>query len=171
MTLTNFALISKALSNPTWDVVLILTILAIGFFYGLYRGKKRLAAMIIYTYAAIAISSALPAEKWLGFLGETNLYMLRAGLFLLVFVLLGLFLGSKKTKGFSSGGPWWQIFLLSFTQVFFIAHVFLGFLPEDKIKTLAPFTKNILANPDYNLWWITGPILLVILLRRLDRSH
>ena len=164
------ATISRALSNPTWDVVLILAMLAIGFFYGIYRGKKRIAATIIYTYVALAIYSVLPFEKITKFFSGTNEYFVKIGIFLILFILLSLLLGTKKGRGFRSGGSWWQIFLLSFVQIGFLVHLFFSFLPTEQVASLAPLTKNFFANSNYHLWWMAGPIIIVILLRRIDRG-
>ncbi len=170
MDLLHLANIQQIFSHPTWDVILLLSFSAIGFFYGLYRGKKRIAATIIYTYIAIAISAVLPFAKITKLASGVTEYYIKAGSFLVLFILLSLLLGSKKSRGFSSGGGWWQVFLLSFVQIGFLIHLLFSFLPADQVKNLAPISKNFFANPNYHLWWMVIPILLVILLRRLERG-
>ena len=153
--------IQQTLSNPTWDIILVLALLAIGVFYGLFRGSRRMAATIIYTYVALAVFSVLPIDKITRIFSETNEYIVRAGSFLILFILLSLLLGTKKGKGFRSGGSWWQIFLLSFLQVGFLTHIILNFLPPEKIAALAPLTKNFFAAPNYHLWWMLAPIVII----------
>ncbi|MDP3710210.1 MAG: hypothetical protein Q8R29_00615 [bacterium] len=163
--------IQQTLSNPTWDIILVLALFAVGFFYGLFKGGRRMAATIIYTYVALTVFSVLPLDKITKIFGTTDEYFVKTGVFLILFILLSLLLGSKKSRGAQAGGgSWWQIFLLSFVQVGFLTHVILNFLPPEKIADLAPLTKNFFAAPSYHLWWMAGPIIIIILLRKLDRG-
>lgn len=155
-------------SNPTWDLILVFALLAIGFFYGISTGKRRIAATLIYTYVALAVFSALPLDKINQVFGVKEEFFLKIGAFLLIFFLLAFLLGSRKSRRFTSPGAWWQIFLLSFLQVGLLIHSLLNFLPPEKIKILAPLTKKVFANPDLRVWWIVIPIALVIILRRFE---
>lgn len=155
-------------SNPTWDLILIFAMLAIGFFYGISTGKRRIAATLIYTYVALAVFSALPLDKLNQVFGVKEEFFLKIGAFLLIFFLLAFLLGSRKSRGFAPPGAWWQIFLLSFLQVGLLIHTLLNFLPTEKIKLLAPLTKNLFANPDLRIWWISIPIALIVILRRFE---
>lgn len=155
-------------SNPTWDLILVFALLAIGFFYGISTGKRRIAATLIYTYVALAVFSALPLDKLNQIIGVKEGFFLNIGAFLLIFFLLAFLLGSRKSRGFAHPGAWWQIFLLSFLQVGLLIHSLLNFLPPEKIKLLAPLTKNLFANPDLRIWWLVIPITLVIILRRFE---
>lgn len=158
-------------SNPTWDLILIFALLAIGFFYGISTGKRRIAATLIYTYVALAVFSALPLDKLSRVIGVKEEFFLKIGAFLLIFFLLAFLLGSRKSRGFAPAGAWWQIFLLSFLQVGLLIHTLLNFLPPEKIKLLAPLTKNLFANPDLRIWWLVIPITLVIILRRFESQY
>ena len=155
-------------SHPTWDLILIFALLAAGFFYGLMAGKRKIAATIIYTYVALIISSTLPLEHWIGPKPEMDLFFIKAGAFLVLFLILAFFLGSRRGKGFAPASSWWQIFLLSFLQVGFLIHSVFQFLPNEKIKLLAPLTKKVFANPDFHIWWLIVPIAVLIFLRRLE---
>ncbi len=155
-------------SHPTWDLILIFALLAGGFFYGLMAGKRRIAATIIYTYVALAVSSALPIGRWFAPSTELDIFWIRAGSFAALFLILAFFLGSRRSKGLAPAGTWWQIFLLSFLQVGLLIHLVLGFLPQEKIKLLASLTKTVFANPDFHIWWLIIPLALLIILRRLE---
>ncbi len=155
-------------SHPTWDLILVFALLAIGFFYGISTGKRKIAATLIYTYVALAVFSALPLNKLNQILGVKEEFFLKIGVFLIIFLLLVFLLGSRKSRGFAPAGAWWQIFLLSFLQVGLLIHTLLNFLPPEKIKILAPLTKNLFANPHLHIWWIIIPIALVIILRRFE---
>ena len=52
----NIALSAQTLlSRPSWDVALVLALLAIAFFYGISTGKKKAVTAIIYTYVSFAV--------------------------------------------------------------------------------------------------------------------
>lgn len=158
----------RILSHPTWDLVLIFVILAVGFFYGISAGKRRMAATLIYTYVALAVFSALPLEKLAKTFGTVEIYFIKMGVFLVIFLLLAFFLGSRSRRGMTPASSWWEVFLLSFLQAGLLIHINLSFLPAEKIKLLAPLTKNLFANPQFNLGWLVIPLAVLILLRRLE---
>ncbi|QQG45307.1 MAG: hypothetical protein HYW89_04920 [Candidatus Sungiibacteriota bacterium] len=162
---------AQILSHPTWDLVTLFALLAIGFFYGISTGKGRMAATIIYTYVALAITSALPLERIKEASGLQQEFFFKAGVFILLFLILAFSLGSRRGRGMAPASSWWQIFLLSFLQVGFLIHLTFQFLPPEKIKLLAPLTKNVFANPDLHIWWLVAPIAVLILLRRLERKE
>ncbi len=164
---SNIATTAQSLwSHPSWDVVLIFALLAIGFFYGISTGKKKAVTAIIYTYVTFAIFSAIPVDRLAQLIRLQDALFLKIGVFAVLFILLIFMFGRTRTRGFARPSAWWQIFLLSFTQVGLMIHILLGFLPKEKIITLAPLTKNIFANPDLHVWWFLGPIVLLIFLKR-----
>jgi len=171
--------ISRILSHPTWDIIMVFTMLAAGFFYGIFAGKLKIAATIIYTYVAWAITSALPLfDKPLNgtrnvvsqVAGESplNEFFIRAAIFIGIFLIITFSLGSRRNRRFASPGSWWQIFLLSFLQVGLLLHLILNFLPADKINMLAPLTRTVFANPKLHIWWLIIPMAILIILRRFE---
>ncbi len=53
--LANLENVSKIISNPTWDILMIFFFLAAGFFYGISAGKNRLFASLFSIYLAILL--------------------------------------------------------------------------------------------------------------------
>ncbi|MBI3442924.1 MAG: hypothetical protein HY007_04095 [Candidatus Sungbacteria bacterium] len=167
ISLSNITATAQSLwSHPSWDVVLVFALLAIGFFYGISTGKKKAATAIIYTYVTFAIFSAIPVDRLGALIQLRDILFLQIGLFAILFILLIFMFGRTRTRGFARPSAWWQIFLLSFTQIGLMIHILLGFLPKEKIATLAPLTKNVFANSDFHVWWFVGPIALLIFLKR-----
>ena len=167
ISLSNITTTAQSLwSHPTWDVVLIFALLAIGFFYGISTGKRKAVTAIIYTYVTFALFSAIPIDRLAGVVQIKDEFFLKIGLFALLFILLIFMFGRTRMRGFVRPSAWWQIFLLSFTQVGLMIHILLGFLPPDKIAMLAPLTKNVFANPNLHVWWFLGPMTLLIFLKR-----
>lgn len=164
--------VEQALSHPTWDIILIFALVAAGFFYGIAAGKRRIAATILYTYVSLAIAIATPVEKLSPLVGSKEKFFLVSGVFLVTFFLLTFLLGSRKKRwGFAPATSWWQVFLLSFLQVGLFIHLLLSFLPAQTIAMLAPITKNIFANPQLHVWWLLIPIVVLVLMRRLDAGE
>lgn len=154
-------------SHPSWDVVLVFALLAIGFFYGISTGKKKAITAIMYTYVTFAVFSAIPVDRLAQLIRLQDALFLKIGVFAVLFILLIFMFGRARMRGgFARPSAWWQIFLLSFTQVGLMIHILLGFLPKEKIATLAPLTKNIFANPDLHVWWFLAPIALLVFLKR-----
>lgn len=164
---SNIATTAQSLwSHPTWDVVLVFALLAIGFFYGISTGKRKAVTAIIYTYVTFALLSAIPVDRLATLIQLKDDLFLKIGLFAVLFILLIFVFGRTRTRGFVRPSAWWQIFLLSFTQVGLMIHILLGFLPKENIAVLAPLTKNVFANPDLHVWWFLGPMALLIFLKR-----
>lgn len=167
ISLSNITTTAQSLwSHPSWDVVLVFALLAIGFFYGISTGKRKAVIAITYTYVAFAIFSAIPFDRLNAVIKLKDEFFLKIGLFALLFILLIFMFGRTRTRGFARPSAWWQIFLLSFTQVGLLIHILLGFLPREQIATLAPLTKNVFANPALHVWWFLGPLALLIFLKR-----
>lgn len=155
-------------SHPTWDIVSIFALLCGGFFYGIFAGKSRMAATIIYTYVAYALYLALPLAAWLKNFSEAEEFFAKIGIFAAIFLLLTFSLGSRRGRGFAPANSWWKIFLLSFLQTGLLIHIFLSFLPPGRFEILAPLTKTIFANPAYHIWWVIIPIAVIIIFRHLE---
>ena len=158
---------SAILSHPTWDVILFAGLFAIGVFYGLWAGRKRIISAIIYTYVALALLSAIPISAVVRFTGMKEEYTIQMGVFAITFLILFFFLGRGKVIGFPAAQSWWQTFLLSFIQLGLLAHIIIGFLPPSYIRTFAPLTKAVFATPEYHIWWLLIPIITLIIVRRL----
>ena len=155
-------------SHPTWDIVSIFALLSGGFFYGIFAGKSRIAATIIYTYVAYALFLALPLDAWFKNFSEVEEFFAKVGIFAILFILLAMTLGSRRGRGFAPASSWWKIFLLSFLQTGLLIHILLSFLPSGRFEILAPVTKTLFANPAYHIWWLVIPILAVIIMKRLE---
>src|SRR3989344_5501452 len=90
--------ITRILSHPTWDIIVVFALLAAGFFYGISAGKRRIAATIIYTYVALATTSALLKSDFNSVLLKSDFgtsFFISAGIFLIIFLVLAFTLGSR----------------------------------------------------------------------------
>ena len=156
------------LSHPTWDILLLFVLIAVGFFYGISAGRRKIISSIIYTYVALALVPAIPIERVGKLLNIQNFFFLKVGAFLFIFLLLIVLLSRGGARAFSASSSWWQVFVLSFVQAGLLIHIILSFLPTEKIKELAPLTKTVFANPNFHIWWLVGPVIILILIRKTE---
>ena len=160
--------VASILSHPTWDIIMALTFVAIGFFYGISRGKQKVISVMFYTYASYAIQPALPVGRIKEMTGVESLFLLKAGLFLLTIFLFVALLGARsRIRSSLRAGSLWHTFILTFAQSGLLIHLTLSFLPPERVRTLAPLTRTVFANPDLHIWWLVIPLALLAILKRL----
>ncbi len=157
----------QILGNPTWDLISLFLLIAIGFFYGISAGKRMIVSTIIYTYVAMALLPVLPIDK-LSAISQSSAAFTKIGAFLVIFFILAICLKRGGAQSFAVGNPWWQVFLLSFIQAGLLIHVALGFLPKDQMAMLAPLTRTVFANPSLKILWLIGPLVILVILRWFD---
>ncbi len=161
---------AQILSHPTWDVVLIFTMIAIGFFYGISRGRHKMVSSVINTYIALAVFNAAPID-WIAKTFRTdNLFVVKTAVFFVIFLPLIFLMNRGRPRYLRSTISWWQVFLLSFIQVGLLIHIVFSFLPLETTKNLAPLTKSFFANTNLTIWWLGLPLLFLIFLRRSGRD-
>lgn len=161
---------SQILSHPTWDIVLIFVMIAIGFFYGISRGRHKMVSSVINTYVSLAVFHVMPIEAIARYIKMENLFIVKTAVFFAIFLPLVFLLNRGRPRYFKSNISWWQVFLLSFIQTGLLIHIVFSFLPPDTAKQLAPLTKSFFANTNLTIWWLTLPLLFMIFLRRSGRD-
>ena len=157
----------QILGHPTWDLISLFLLIAIGFFYGISAGKRMIVSTIIYTYVALALLPVLPIEK-LSVISQSSVAFTKIGAFLVIFFILAITLKRGGAQSFAVGNPWWQVFLLSFVQAGLLIHLSLGFLPSEQTNALAPLTKSVFANPNLKILWLIGPLAVLAVIRWFD---
>ncbi len=161
------ATVQNILSHPTWDVVTLFAFLAVGFFYGISAGVRKIGATILYTYAAYAVASVASAEA-LARTFSSEPFVARIGIFCAVFLVLVLSFGIRPAAG-RGDSPWWKLFLLSFLQAGLFMAIVLSFLPAAYAGSLAPLTKTLFGGAGAAVWWIVSPLGVLVVLRWIER--
>lgn len=161
---------AQIFSHPTWDVVLIFLMIAIGFFYGISRGRHKMISSVINTYVTLAVFNAMPLEAIARYIKVENLFIVKTAVFSAIFLPLVFFLNRGRPRYFKSNISWWQVFLLSFIQTGLLIHIIFSFLSPDVSNKLAPLTKSFFANTNLTIWWLVIPLLFMIFLRRSGRD-
>lgn len=161
---------AQIFSHPTWDIVLIFAMIAIGFFYGLSRGRHKMVSTVLNTYTTLAVFHAISIESIAHYIRVDNLFVVKIIVFFVIFLPLVFFMNRGRPRYFHSNISWWQVFLLSFIQTGLLLHIIFSFLPPDITRNLAPLTKSVFANTNLTIWWLVLPLLFMIFLRRSGRD-
>src|SRR3989344_795854 len=153
--------ILSLLKNPQWDVAFVLFLAAGGFFWGISGGKKKMAFLILAVYVLLALFPLLPVDKLTAGRAEAEIFMWRAGIFLALLALLGLFLLRALHGAAYVSGIWWEILLLAVLAAGFLAAGLLSLAPEVLIKNnllnLSPLAI-LLFTGAAGKWWTILPI-------------
>lgn len=165
------AMAANVFSNPTWDVILVFALIAIGFFYGISRGRHKMISTVLNTYVSLAVAQAVPLGFLSDLIGTKDMFILQVAVYLVILLLLSLTLERGRKLLFVRHIAWWHVFLLSFLQTGLVIHILFSFLPPERAKLLAPLTKTVFANPSLHIWWLVGPLVILILVRRFGRDQ
>ncbi len=154
--------INSFLSNPTWDILLLLFFFFAVFVYGLVVGRNRVIVLLLASYPAALINEYLPyPAKFLSQLNIPQTLFLKSFSFfilvLFVFWILSKYGFSRKELSKKTG----QVIFLSFLNVGFWANTIFGYalkINEDVVK-LAPLTKLLFGSIPSHVIWLLLPVL------------
>lgn len=162
------AQISKILSNPSWDLIVLFFFVAVGFFYGISAGKSKLISFLVSLYV-----SGFLFDKfyYLGMFIKTNTlasaFMARAAVFLIILFIINL-LFSKVLRLGAEGNEkkWWQALLISFLSAGLLFSYLFHLFPAKDVFTFSPIVQNFFASDSAFFWWLTLPLVALFLARR-----
>ena len=155
-------IINLFLSNPTWDILLLLFFFAAVFLYGLIIGRNRMIVLMLASYPAALINQFIPySENFLANLNTAqSLFLKSFSFFILALIIFWIF----KKSGFSRKEltkKIGQVVFLSFLNVGLWANIIFGYastLSSEAVK-LAPLTKLLFDSDLAHLIWLILPIL------------
>lgn len=153
--------INSFLSNPTWDILLLLFFFSAIFIYGMVVGRNRIIILLLASYPATLINEHIPYPKnFLDNLNVAQIIFLKAFIF---FILTLFIFWIFKKSGFSRkelNKKTGQVLFLSFLNVGLWANIIFGYasiLSSEAIK-LAPLTKLLFGSDLAHLIWFILPI-------------
>jgi hypothetical protein len=156
--------INLFLSNPTWDILLLLFFFFSVFIYGLVVGRNRIIILLLASYPAALINEYLLYPT--GLLEKLNVFQILFVKSFAFFVLTLFIFWIFKKSGFSRKEltkKTGQLLLLSFLNVGLWANVIFGYalkISEEAVK-LAPLTKLLFGSNLSNFIWLILPILVL----------
>lgn len=157
------------LSNPTWDILLLIFFFSAVFIYGLIVGRNRIIVLLLASYPAALINEFLPyPERFLNRLNIIQNFFIHSFVFfvflLFVFWILTKSGFSRKELTKKTG----QMIFLGFLNVGLWANIVFGYalaLKPEIIK-LAPLNQLLFGSNIAHLVWLILPILALYWLER-----
>lgn len=157
------------LSNPTWDILLLIFFFAAVFVYGLMVGRNRMIVLLFASYPAALINEYIKyPDSFLENLNIAQTIFLKSFSF---FVLAVLVFWVLKKSGFSRkelNKKTSHVLFLSFLNVGLWANIFFGHalsLGAEIIK-LAPLNKLLFGSNYAHIIWLVLPILALFWLEK-----
>mgnify|MGYP001566131479 CR=1 FL=1 len=154
--------VNSFLSNPTWDILLLLFFFFAVFVYGLVVGRNRMFILLLASYPAALINEyLLYPQQFLQRLNTLQILFLKSLLFfvlvLFVFWILNKAGFFRKEINKKTG----QVIFLSFLNVGFWANIIFNYalkISEEAVK-LAPLTKLLFGSVPSHFIWLVLPLL------------
>lgn len=162
------AQISKIISNPSWDLIVLFFFIAVGFFYGISAGKSKLISFLLSLYVSgFLFDKFYYLDQIIKTDSIVSTFMARVVIFLVILFIINL-LFSKVLRLGSEGSEkkWWQALLLSFLSSGLLFSYLFHLFPAKEVFTLSPIVQNFFASSDAFFWWLTLPLVALFLVRR-----
>lgn len=159
---------SVSLTNPSWDLFVILAFVAGIGFYLLRRGGERAFWILLSTYISYAIITRLVLiERFLGWKMQ-NATTDKVMIFLIM-ILVVFFIVSKSVfvPAFRQGSrkAWFRTFIMSFLQIGLIVSLIVSFLTPQEVKNLSIFLRYFFGQDGAQLFWFLSPLAAIFLLK------
>jgi len=156
--------ISKILTNPTWDILVLFFFLALGFFYGITAGIKRLLSMLFAIYVSILLFINF---KYLDFFVEgksiLEVFFFRLVIFLILIVLLCIIFNKIVFSELDKNKKWTRAIilslLLSFLEIGLLISAVFQFLPAKGLFSFSPIVEKFFASEETFFWWLALPLI------------
>jgi hypothetical protein len=150
----------------------VMLVLLFIFLYGMSIGKTRALLSLLSVYVALTLTNLFPFFTQVTDAAPENFepYLLKAGLFLLLFVGVFVLLHKSSLKRLGMGElAMWKVFVISAIQIGFIGAVIASFIPEqtamEKLPFIYPFIGSNLA---LFMWSIISLAILPLMKHRRD---
>ncbi|MFH0830587.1 MAG: hypothetical protein V1895_00825 [Parcubacteria group bacterium] len=163
------------LSNPSWDLFIILFFVAAAFIYGLSLGRDRIVTILVAIYMALAVVNYAPfLDKFSGSFGLEQIFVVRISAFVVTFLGLFFLLGRSAlmrtiAKGDESGNLL-QVLVFSFLHIGLLISVTLSFLPVELSAELAQLTRRFFVGDIARFFWVVAPIIAMIAFGRSSKT-
>ncbi|MFH0803525.1 MAG: hypothetical protein V1877_00170 [Candidatus Tagabacteria bacterium] len=166
--LANLETISKILTHPTWDLLVVFFFVAAGFFYGITSGKAKLISALFSLYISGLIFENF---SYLDFLtkGRTLIetFLFRGSAFAILVILLTFLFNRVLSRDYVSGTrEWWKVFFLSFLETGLLMSFIFQLLPAKELFNFSPIVQNIFASSRAFFWWLTLPLVALFFIAR-----
>lgn len=159
---------SISLTNPSWDLFVLLAFLVGVYFYLFRYGKDKAFMVLLSSYVSLTLVERLPLLKSATGLKLTENFTNKTAIFLAgIFVLSWIFSHSDFTSIFRHGSKkaWFQTLVVSFLQIGFIISVVISFLPIADARDLSLFLKMAFVDDVAQCFWMISPFFAILLIK------
>lgn len=156
------------LTDPSWDLFVLVTFLVGIYFYLFKYGKDRAFIVLLASYVSLALVEKLPLIKSVTGLALEESYRNKAALFVFgIFAVSWMILRSDFTSDFRQGSrkAWFETLVLSFLQIGFIISVIISFMPPAAAGSLSIFLRAVFAQDSARLFWMASPLFAILLIK------
>lgn len=159
---------SISLTNPSWDLFVLVAFLVGIYFYMFRWGKDKAFMALVCSYISLALVGQLPLIKSVTGAGLAETYMNRTVFFLAGILLLSwVFSKSDFASVFTRGlkGARFQILVMSFLLVGFAISSVISFLPPSQAEGLSIFLKAFFVDDTAQFFWLIAPFFAIYFIK------
>lgn len=147
--------------SATWDLALLLSMVAILFFWGTSQGKNKIKFAMLSSYVAVVIYGLLPLRDIEKSLSIPSTPLVHIGIILLMVVVLTMVL-QKIFRVTDSRYSWWKTLVLSIIAASFLMSIIVVNTPQ-ATTVFSAFIVRFFES-DSTLWWYILPVIGMIFL-------
>ncbi|HNU96947.1 MAG TPA: hypothetical protein PK234_01025 [Candidatus Portnoybacteria bacterium] len=160
-----------ALANlgiTSWELIIIIFLIGVGFLLGLLLGKDKLFLMLFASYISLSLLHIVPLRKiFSGFFDKEENFVVLIVLFLfLIGIIYFLFSQSVLRGKKRTGKSIFKVFFYGLFLVGIILSTVFSFFPQDLIGEFSDLTLKIFNTPLARTLWFVIPLIFVGIFRR-----
>ncbi|MDO8443521.1 MAG: hypothetical protein Q7S78_00835 [Candidatus Azambacteria bacterium] len=157
------------MSNPTWDILLLLFFFSAVFIYGLFAGRNKTIVLLLASYPAALLNEYLPYPA--GFLSRFNasqIIFLKAFSFFVLTLFIFWILGKSGLSRKEINRKTVQVVFLSFLSAGFWANIVFDYALKagSEIIKLAPATQFLFGSGLAHFIWLVLPLFALFYIER-----
>ena len=164
----DFNQISQLLRNPSWDIVVFFAFIALGFFYGIAAGRRRLISFLLSIYiSGFLFENFHYLERLIRGESLVSTFFARVFFFFLIVLAVSALLSSFiEGHGAPNEKNWLHSLGLSFLGAGLLFSYFFHLFPAREIFEFSPLIQKLFASDSAFFWWLTLPLVSLFLARR-----
>jgi len=168
----NFSFLTQLSLGPSLLFGILIVIFI--FLYGLSLGKTKAIISLLGIYIAYVLQAIFPyfSELHKAIHFSPEMYVTRIVIFFIFYIVI-FFILSRSLVRYRTTMKEFSIFwvsLISFFQLGILISIILNFIPIDKLTMFPSSLVGYFAEQRALFFWLTAPILILILMRRDKRA-
>jgi heme/copper-type cytochrome/quinol oxidase subunit 4 len=160
-------LASAGLNITSWELIIVLFLIGVGFLLGLLLGKDKLFLMLLGSYISSALLHIVPLRKMFsGFFAREENFVVLIVLFLFLIGIVYFLFSRSMSKGKRKIG---RSLFYSFFYGLFLVGIVLStifiFLPQDLVDEFSSLTLKIFNTSLARTLWFVIPLIFIGIFR------